>query len=94
MNLFRIRTVALAAIVLLAAASTASAQNSAAVTPPNPKFNGLPNEVRATFRKVAAGGRVERITPVGYFYVGTVTTRAGKSIDLRVRRDGSIRSQS
>ena len=49
--------------------------------------------MRATFRRIAAGGRVQRILAVGYFYVGSVTTRDGRSIQLRVRLDGSIRSQ-
>ena len=100
MNLFSIRRSALAAVLLLVAVSTASAQTSTAaakstpaVTVPNPKFNGLPEPVRPTFRRIAAGGRVDRILPVGYFYVGSVTTRDGRSIQLRVRLDGSIRSQ-
>ena len=100
MNLLINRRAALVALVLLAAVSTASAQTPAstakpatAVTAPNTKFNGLPEPVRAAFRKVAAGGRVERIMPLGYFYVGSVTTRDGRAIQLRVRLDGSIRSQ-
>lgn len=99
MNLSRICLVASTALVLLVAAPAASAQSSVAVkapvaaTKPQPKFNGLPEPVRATFRAAAAGGRVVRITPMGYFYFGDVITASGQRISLRVRVDGSIRSQ-
>ncbi|MCC5024926.1 MAG: hypothetical protein J6386_19990 [Candidatus Synoicihabitans palmerolidicus] len=98
MNLLILRRVSFAALLLVATAGVASAQSvkskaAVAVTKSNPLFNHIPDSVRATFRKTAAGSKVQRIVPVGYCFVGDVKTLDGRTISLRVRTDGTVRSR-